>query len=412
MKAIHTSDWHLGRRLGGRSRHDESAAFLDWLAETVRREQVSLLLVAGDVFDNGTPSGRTQELYYGFLFKAVSAGCRHIVITGGNHDSPSLLDAPGTLLRRLGVHVMGAPGDVPSDEVIVLRDAAGKTEAVVCAVPYLPDRVLRTSEAGESPEDKNTRLLEGLRRHYTEVCGAGAEIKEAAGGGVPLIAMGHLFAAGGRRSDGDGVRELSIGTILRADASIFPPSVDYVALGHLHLPQIVAGNEFIRYAGSPLPMGFGEAGQEKQVVLLDFEKNTPSVRPIPVPCFRELARVAGTLPEILERLTALKESGREIWLEVVYSGDEFIPDLGDRIEALLDGSGLSLLILRTGPLPGAGKALPGDPAGEVFPDETGLLPVFDQYMEAHSVPEPDREELRQTYREAVACLQEKERDAV
>ena len=146
MKIIHTADWHIGRSLYGRKRYGEFEAFLDWLAECIRSQQADALLVAGDVFDNSTPSHRAQELYYRFLCRVSDAGCRHVVITAGNHDSPSFLNAPRELLRYLNVHVVGCATEAPADEVLVLRDAQGKAELVVCAVPYLRDREIRTHD--------------------------------------------------------------------------------------------------------------------------------------------------------------------------------------------------------------------------------------------------------------------------
>jgi len=98
MKILHTSDWHIGRTLYGRKRYEEFEAFLVWLAGTIIQEQVDVLLVAGDVFDTSAPSNRAQELYYRFLCRIAASSCRHVVVTAGNHDSPSFLNAPRELL--------------------------------------------------------------------------------------------------------------------------------------------------------------------------------------------------------------------------------------------------------------------------------------------------------------------------
>ena len=163
MKVIHTSDWHLGRSLYGHKRYDESAAFLDWLADLIDEESVDTLLVAGDVFDITTPSNRAQGLYYRFLCRVSASCCRHIVLIAGNHDSPSFLDAPKELLKALNVYVVGSITDNPEDEVITLFGPENVPEAIVCAVPYLRDRDIRTVEAGEQIEDKNAKLIDGLQ---------------------------------------------------------------------------------------------------------------------------------------------------------------------------------------------------------------------------------------------------------
>ncbi|MCB1811372.1 MAG: exonuclease subunit SbcD, partial [Candidatus Competibacteraceae bacterium] len=120
MRILHTSDWHLGRTLYNRARYEEFEAFLNWLAEILEREQIDVLLVAGDIFDNTTPSHRAQALYYQFLHAIANSACRHVVVIAGNHDSPSLLDAPQALLRYLNVHVLGGASDNPADEVLSL----------------------------------------------------------------------------------------------------------------------------------------------------------------------------------------------------------------------------------------------------------------------------------------------------
>ncbi|HQP27484.1 MAG TPA: exonuclease subunit SbcD, partial [Candidatus Syntrophosphaera sp.] len=169
MKILHTSDWHIGRTLCGRKRYEEFEAFLFWLEETLHQEQVDTLLVAGDVFDTGAPSNRAQELYYRFLSRVATSSCRHVVVIAGNHDSPSFLNAPRELLKALHVHVIGGISDNRDDEVLVLSKEAGSPELIVCAVPYLRDRDIRVAEAGENIEDKERKLIEGIRSHYAEV---------------------------------------------------------------------------------------------------------------------------------------------------------------------------------------------------------------------------------------------------
>ena len=96
LKILHTSDWHLGRRLYGRLRYEEFEAFLQWLKDTISAQQVDILIVAGDIFDTMTPSNKAQALYYEFLGKVSRSCCQHVVIVAGNHDSPTFLDAPSS----------------------------------------------------------------------------------------------------------------------------------------------------------------------------------------------------------------------------------------------------------------------------------------------------------------------------
>ena len=123
MKILHTSDWHIGSSLYGRKRYDESEQFLNWLVETIKSHSIETLLVAGDIFDTSTPSNTAQELYYRFLNEVSKTTCRYVIVTGGNHDSPSFLDAPKALLKVFNVYVVGSAAEREEDEVLVLKDA-------------------------------------------------------------------------------------------------------------------------------------------------------------------------------------------------------------------------------------------------------------------------------------------------
>ena len=402
IKFLHTSDWHLGRTLYGRTRYDEFSAFLTWLVDLTEKERVDALLMAGDVFDTSVPGTRSQELYYGFLNRiARSKVCRHVVITAGNHDSPSFLDAPKTLLRALDVHVVGSPADDPMDEVVVLRDLKGKAEAIVCAVPHLRDRDVRTVGAGESMEEKNRKLIDGIERHYRDVCQAGEQMRLQEGGGLPMIAMGHLFTAGGTTVEGDGVREIYVGSLAHVSRSVFPAGIDYLALGHLHVPQRVAGEEHLRYSGSPIPMGFGEAGQQKEVVLVEYNGGDRVIATVPVPCFQPLERIVGNLETITSRILELRASGSGAWLEIEYSGDEQPGDLRGIIEETVNGSALEIRRIKNKRVTElAIKRL----SQEESLEELSELEVFNRCLDAGKVPDTERPELLQAFEEILDAV--------
>lgn len=274
LTILHTSDWHLGRRLYGRMRYEEFEAFLSWLQETISAQKVDVLIVAGDIFDTMTPSNRAQALYYEFLGKVSKLCCEHIVIVAGNHDSPTFLDAPSKVLKFLNVHVIGTACDDLNDEVLVLDAIDGTPHCIIAAVPYLRDRDVRGSHAGESADSKDTNVIKGIRAHYDEVASIAKarqeHLSDAHQRHIPIIATGHLFAAGSKTTEDDGVRDLYVGSLGQISADMFDECFDYVALGHLHVPQRVGGCEHIRYSGSPIAMGFGEAKQQKQVLLVEF----------------------------------------------------------------------------------------------------------------------------------------------
>ena len=291
LKILHTSDWHLGRRLYGRLRYDEFESFLQWLEDTISAQQVNILIVAGDIFDTMTPSNKAQALYYEFLGRVSRSCCQHVVIVAGNHDSPTFLDAPSNVLKFLNVHVIGTACDDLEDEVLVLGDDNNNPHCIIAAVPYLRDRDVRSSSAGESADSKDANVIKGIRTHYDEVAsiakGKQAELIKIHQRHIPIIATGHLFAAGGKTTDDDGVRDLYVGSLGKISADMFDEGFDYVALGHLHVPQRVGGLESIRYSGSPIAMGFGEAKQQKQVLLIQFGAtesfDNDSLRPNAIP---------------------------------------------------------------------------------------------------------------------------------
>ncbi|MDR2075807.1 MAG: exonuclease SbcCD subunit D C-terminal domain-containing protein [Desulfovibrio sp.] len=402
MKILHTSDWHLGCSLHGRKRHEEHAAFFDRLLDVLRREAVDALLVAGDIFDLSTPGTRAQELYYHFLCRAAGGACRHVVIIAGNHDSPAFLAAPGNLLRNLHIHVFGAISDSPEEEILVLKDAAGRPECIVCAVPFLRDRDIRMAEEGESPADKERKLLLGIRDHYARVAALARERRAAAGDPpVPVVAMGHLFAAGGTVLGDDGVRDLYVGGLAHVQAAVFPDVFDYVALGHLHLPQRVGGSDRIRYSGSPLHLGFSEIGGEKSLCLVSFTGREAEVRLLPLPLFRRLESIRGDWAAIAARLSALAAEDARAWLDITYDGEDLLPDLRDRLDAAARGTGLEILRARNARL--MARALNRTESGESL-DALSEREVFERCLAAHQVPEGQRADLRLAHEEILACL--------
>lgn len=275
LTLLHTSDWHLGRRLYGKPRYDEFKQFLDWQLQTLREQKVDVLLIAGDIFDTTAPSNQAQNLYYDFLSQVCDTDCRHVIIVAGNHDSASFLEAPKQLLKSFNIHIIGSMTDTPTDEVITLSDKAGQAELIVMAVPYLRDRDVRTVGHGERLDDKERKLAQGIKAHYAQIADIAiaqqAQLKAKYKRTIPIVATGHLFTVGGQTMEGDGVRDLYVGSLGSIGAEIFHPQIDYVALGHLHIPQAVGGQPHIRYAGSPIAMGFGESRQQKQVHLLRFD---------------------------------------------------------------------------------------------------------------------------------------------
>lgn len=408
MKLLHTSDWHLGRSLHYRRRYTEFEQFLQWILQTLQQQQVDVLVIAGDVFDTTAPSHRAQTLYYQFLHQVAVSSCRHVVITAGNHDSPSFLNAPKALLRALNVQVIGNVPESLEEEVLELKNTSGETELIVCAVPYLRDRELRSAEAGETLEDKERKLLAGIRQHYQAVAEYAENLRSRAGADVPILATGHLFTAGGKTQEGDGVRELYVGSLAHVTAGIFPENLDYVALGHLHVPQLVGGKSHIRYSGSPLPMGFGEAKQQKSVALVTFTGRQPSVELLPVPTFQRLASIRGDWQAIEPQLQALISSQESVWIEVIYQSNELLPNLRERIDDLLAGSAIEVLRVRDNRV--IQRVMQQAQVEETL-DDLSEQEVFERVLTAHQIAEEQKPALRASYQQVLNNLYEQDQQA-
>lgn len=313
MKILHTSDWHLGHRLHEQSQYEEQSQFLDWLEAYIRAEDVSVLLISGDVFDTGVPSTQSQKMYYDFLIRLSQSPCQHVVITGGNHDAPGTINAPKELLSALQIQVIGKVTDNVEDEVF--KFSVGDEQVIVAAVPYLRDQDIRRAVAGESFDDIGDRYKMALVNHYTEV-GVYCETVKTAN--VPVIGMGHLFAIGGSTSESE--QSIYVGNLGDIGAADFPQIFDYIALGHLHRPQKVGGTNYIRYSGSPNVLSFSEIGYDKNVILIETDGDKPlTVDNILVPQFRPVLRVSGSVEECITRLNEIDKATSELtpWVEVV-----------------------------------------------------------------------------------------------
>jgi exonuclease SbcD len=302
MKIVHTADWHLGIRLMNQDRLDEQAAFVAWFLGFLNDIHAEVLLISGDVFDTGTPSNAALKLYFSFLASAASIpSMRHMIITGGNHDAPSLLQASDELLENLNISVVGSHRSAAQDTVFV-RDDKGDLKLVVSAVPFLRDRDVRYSLPDESPDQQRQRLIQGI----IEVYAAHAEYIRQSDGyhkGVFSIAMGHLFAGGGIA--GDSEVDIHVGNLAKVPADGFPELYDYVALGHLHRFQRIGDAERIFYSGSPLSYSFSEAGNVKKIIVIDTDAEKPCWQTYDVPIFRPLLRLSGEMSEIETALLRL-----------------------------------------------------------------------------------------------------------
>ncbi|MBM7060001.1 exonuclease subunit SbcD [Pseudomonas sp. UL073] len=402
MRLLHTSDWHLGQHFMGKTRQAEHQAFLAWLLEQVREHEVDAVLVAGDIFDTGAPPIYARELYNHFVVELWQSGAE-LVVLGGNHDSVAMLGESKTLLAELHTRVIPGVLADPEEQLLVLHRRDGTPGALLCAIPFIRPREVLQSQAGQSAQDKQQSLQQAIQQHYQQLFALAEARREALGGGLPIVATGHLTTVGASASES--VREIYVGSLEAFPTNAFPPAA-YIALGHIHRPQQVGGLEHIRYCGSPIPLAFDEARQDKQVLLVELDAGLRSVTPLLVPRAQALLSLRGTLAELPAQLAEAAQLGtpeQPAWLEVLISSDDYLSDLQARLNALCEGLPVEVLRIRRE----RGGAQPGlfaearETLDELQPEE-----VFVQRLAAESLDEPQQRQLQGLYRAVLAELQE------
>lgn len=393
MKVLHTSDWHLGQLLKQQKRDEEHRAFLEWLLGTMKEEAVELLLIAGDIFDSGLPPNYALEMYYSFLSRCAAQGCRSVIVTGGNHDSPATLQAPKPVLKAINVTVTGIRDrEQPDNDLVLVRDATGNPAVLVCAIPFLRDQDVYIPQAGEQGDTRTQGIIRGTADWYRrQVDLAHARRQELGRPGLPIIATGHLFTEGASLAGSE--RELYVGNLGAFPAACFPDEAAYVALGHLHRPQVVPNHPRVRYSGSPVPCSFDEAAHEKQVLVFD-SASPDDARAIPVPTFRRLATVRGDLAVIGRQMNELTHAPLRTWVFAEYTGDTLMPDLEDRVIDLAKNLPVEIIGCQDLSHRVTVAAEPQRYANELTPKE-----VFELCIEQSGLSEEDRAQVREAFQE-------------
>ncbi len=298
MRILHTSDWHVGKRLGRWDRMEEHAAVIDEVVGTAAAQEADLVLHSGDLFDRPLPPVDALRLVLQALVRLAAGGRRPVVVVAGNHDSPALFEALAPLLVGFGVHLVGRI-KAPDDGGVVSLDTEGGRAHVAC-LPFL--RAAQTVDFTERADRWYGAYADRLRR-ITETY-ASAVGRLVSDGGVGLL-VGHWMVGGVAVNTAAprGERELHLGEAYAATGASVPTGMDYVALGHIHAPQPVPGARVpAEYAGSLLQLDFGEAGEDKRVVIVDAEPGVPAVvRSVPVTSGRRLVQAAGPWDELAAR---------------------------------------------------------------------------------------------------------------
>ena len=378
LKILHTSDWHLGQTLRNKSREREHQLFINWLLEQIDEHKIDAVIIAGDVFDTGSPPSYARTMYNDFTLSLKNQNCQLLVL-GGNHDSVSVLQETANIVHKLGTTVIGGVLSNPTDQVVTFKSSNNKlSAAVVCAIPFIRPRDVTLSKAGEDGNKKRVALLEGMVEHFNKVYAEAviqrdkltSEIESA----IPIIATGHLTTLPKAKTKAEidakklsydekeelisqkteAMRDIYVGSLNHFPVSNFPPA-DYTALGHIHKPMIVSSEKNIRYSGSPIHLSFDELGYQKEVVLLEFDglTTTPTINSISVPVFQPMFVVTGDFEKISTKLRDISNNHSAehpncppAWAEVIIDTNEYVTDFNLKIKEITDNSAVEVLRCR------------------------------------------------------------------
>lgn len=298
MRILHTSDWHLGKRLERHDRMDEHREVVDAVVEIAAAEGAHLVVHSGDLFDRPLPPVEALRLGLDGLVRLADQGRRPVIVVAGNHDAPELFETLAPFLRPFGVHLVGRIKPPGEGGVVSVDTAAGR--AHVACFPFLRaaqvvDFMARADQWYGTYADRVRRVTEA----YAQA------LAETAGPDDTTLLVAHFMVGGVKVATGAprGERELHIGEAYAATEAAVPTGVDYVAMGHIHAPQPVpAARVPAEYAGSLLQLDFGEAGEDKRVVIVDTAPGVPAaVRSVAVSAGRRLIRAEGAWDEVAAR---------------------------------------------------------------------------------------------------------------
>lgn len=395
MHILHTSDWHLGQNFMGKSRVEEHKVFLSWLLQTIKEKQIEILLISGDIFDTGTPPNYALELYYNFL-KELSNIKTLIttIITAGNHDSISTLKAPKQLLEILNVHVITS-GD-EDENVIIPIYKNDDLKSIVCAVPFLRDSVIRESLSGKTISQKEKLANSGIKAYYENCYSKALELKQDKN--IPIIAMGHLTTVGSRSSQSE--RDIYIGGTIDIGGDYLASMFDYVALGHLHINQIVGSSSHVRYCGSPIPLSFSESKNIQKVNLVSFQESEIEIEELEIPLFRKLIVIKGNYETIKNELSKIED--KNSWIEVHIKDDNAM-FANNEIRQLASKLELTLLAVK---IDKSEKQLKTDDLKVISLDELSVEQVFEKRLELENLEDQEFEkELLLNFKQIVSKVQ-------
>jgi exonuclease SbcD len=363
MKILHSADWHVGRKMRGRDRSEEHRSVLAEIVGVASEHQVDLTIVAGDVFDNGSPVATSEEIVWSTLLRLAEVS--HVVVVAGNHDNPHRLDAVAPLLAMGRVTALGSPRGPDRGGLVDVG------EATIALLPFLSQRsIVKAEDIMGSDPDQNAGLYEERLRRVV------AKLTEGMTVDTVNILVGHLTVVGAQT--GGGERDAHIFGYA-VPAGVFPGHLSYVALGHLHRQQRLPHPGAVWYSGSPLQLDFGEVDDRKGVLVVEAEPGRPAqVTEVPLTSGKRLVTIRGTLEQVLERASGLEGAYVKVILTEsarVGLADEVRAAIPDAVDIVLDS-------------PGTRDSTAAEPRQRLEP-----LIAFHRYLESEAVVDPEVESL-------------------
>ncbi|MDT7606777.1 MAG: repair protein SbcD/Mre11 [Pseudonocardiales bacterium] len=374
MRFLHTSDWHVGKTLKGRSRLDEQRDVLREIVQIARAQQPDAVLIAGDLYDSAAPSAGAQRLVIDALMALAGTGAEVLAIAG-NHDHAATLDAYRALAGAAGITLIGSVRPADRGGVIRFRARSSGEPVVVAALPFLSQRyAVKAAElVGQTPAQN----AGGYDQMVRDVLGT--LTAEFADDSVNLV-MAHLTVTGG--AFGGGERAAQSIFEYHVPASIFPPEAHYVALGHLHRRQALPAPCPVHYCGAPLAVDFGEQDNTSVLCLVEASPGLPAkVTDIPLTAGRRLRTLRGTVAELGALADSVGEDYLRVWVrEPARAGlrDEVLDLLPNALEVRIDPEFAAAV---SGSRPASGPGVERTP-GELFSDFLAARQVADPRVEA------------------------------
>ena len=329
MRFIHTSDWHLGKSLEGHSRIEEQAKFCEEFIKIVESNEIDMVIIAGDVYDTSNPPAQAEKLFYQTVSRLANNGQRCVLIISGNHDNPERLSAITPLAHEQGILIYGYPLSATIEakykgfEITYATQGCTKLNIngeniVIATLPYPSEKRLNEVLYGEMDNDEDRlktygerikSLFDGLKKNYRE--------------DTINLAVSHLFAMGSE--EGGSERSIQLGGSYIVNGSCLPEEAQYIALGHVHKPQVVPGtNKRARYSGSPLHYNKKEINITKKCFIVDIKaKEECKINEVEFKVYKPIeVWKCESIDDAIERCE--KNKDRDCWVYLEIKCDRYI----------------------------------------------------------------------------------------